>query len=237
MMANLRWFLIPAAALLLVLIMFLIMYWLVAPPQGEYAEPQRVLEGIEVVQPQQDQDSDPLQSLDSAPPPPPAAPPSMARPDLPSIATPSAAVSPFEAGTIALPITLGSGGLHLGSSGAFGGFAGRGAGGGGSGSGGGGYGKGQGFKGKPLVPLSTARPQIPEWACKQGIKGWVEVVFTVLPNGRVADVKLIDANPRGVFEAAMIESVSHWIYESHSKAREVKQRVPMDPADCAYNWQ
>src|SRR3546814_5475573 len=40
------------------------------------------------------------------------------------------------------------------------------------GGGGGGNGTGQGFKGKPLVPLSTARPQMPDWACKQKIRGW-----------------------------------------------------------------
>src|SRR3546814_954227 len=104
------------------------------------------------------------------------------------------------------------------------------------GGGGGGNGTGQGFKGKPLVPLSTARPQMPDWACKQKIRGWVEVVFTVMPNGHVANVKLVDANPRGVFEAAAIESISNWIYDSGDRAREVKQRVEMNPEDCVYNW-
>src|SRR3546814_11095773 len=60
--------------------------------------------------------------------------------------------------------------------------------------------------------------------CKQKIRGWVEVVFTVMPNGHVANVKLVDANPRGVFEAAAIESISNWIYDSGDRAREVKQR-------------
>ena len=78
---------------------------------------------------------------------------------------------------------------------------------------------------------------MPEWACKQKIKGWVEVVFIVLPTGRVQNVRIIDANPRGVYEAAAIESVGNWIYEQSKKSREVKQRVEMDPADCAYNWQ
>ncbi|MBI3171416.1 MAG: energy transducer TonB, partial [Hydrocarboniphaga effusa] len=115
----------------------------------------------------------------------------------------------------------------------FGGFA-RGT---GQGAGAAGFGRGAGFKGKELIPLSTARPQMPEWACKQNIKGWVEAVFTVLPNGRVQDVKIVDAQPRGVYELAAIESISNWIYAETDRAREVKQRVPMDPADCAYNWQ
>ncbi len=77
---------------------------------------------------------------------------------------------------------------------------------------------------------------MPEWACKQRIKGWVEAVFTVLPSGRVQDVKIVDAQPRGVYEIAAIESISNWIYAETDRAMEVKQRVPMDPADCAYNW-
>lgn len=231
--ANLRWFVIPALALLLVLAMFLVMYWLVAPPSSDHSEPVRVLEGIDVVEPESEPESDPLQSLDLAPPPPPDAPPSMARNDLPTFNMPTASVTPFEIGAISMPLSVGSGGLKLGTSGSFGGFAGGGR---GSGAGGGGMGTGKGFVGKPLIPLSTARPQMPEWACKQGIRGWVEVIFTVLPSGKVDNVRLIDADPRGVFEEAAIESVSHWLYAAHDKAREVKQKVDMDPADCAYNW-
>lgn len=225
-----RWFVTPLAALLVALALFLLMQWLIRPPQGP-DEARRVLPEVEIVQPTPEQEQQDLASPDAAPPPPPAAPPSLARPDLPAMQVPALTAAPLDVGPVTLPTQLSSGGLKLGSSGAFGGFA------GGRGGGGGGYGTGEGFKGRPLIPLSTARPQMPEWACKQGIRGWVEVVFTVLPEGKVTNVRLIDADPRGVFEAAAIESVAHWIYASYSKAREVKQRVEMDPADCAYNWQ
>jgi protein TonB len=227
-----RWLVTPLAAIVVALALFLLMYWLIRPPQAP-DDLQRLLPEVEVVQPQppEQQQQQDLASPDSAPPPPPAAPPSLARPDLPTVQIPTVA-APLDAGPITVPANLGASGLNLGSSGAFGGFAGS-----GKGQGGGGYGSGQGFKGVPLVPLSTARPQMPEWACKKGIRGWVEVVFTVLPTGKVTNVRLIDADPRGVFEAAAIESVANWIYASGPKAREVKQRVPMDPADCAYNWQ
>lgn len=217
-------------ALCIVMGLFLLLHWMVRPHlEGEGAI--EVIEGVEMVEVQkQDTPEEQLAKLEAAPPPPPDAPPSLERPDLPSIAAPST-MAPIDAGPISMPVNIGGGGMALGS-GSFGGFA-RGA---GSGSGAG-YGSGQGFKGKPLIPLSTARPQMPEWACKQKIKGWVEVVFTVLPNGRVQDVKIIDADPRGVYEAAAIESVGNWIYEQSKKAKEVKQRVEMDPADCAYNWQ
>jgi protein TonB len=227
-----RWIVTPLAALLVVLLLFLLMHGLIRAPDPPDEAPPAV-EGVEVVKAPEPEEQQPEEVLrESAPPPPPAAPPALPRPDLPNVAV-SIPVAPLDAGDLRLPVSLGSGGVNLGGAGAFGGFAGRGTGSGG----GGGYGTGQGFKGKPLIPLSTARPQMPEWACKQGVRGWVEVVFTVMPNGRVSDVKLIDADPRGVFEAAAIESVSHWIYDAHPKAREVKQKVAMNPEDCAYNWQ
>jgi periplasmic protein TonB len=224
-----RWIITPAAALLVALALFLLMEWLIRPPQGP-DDLRRVLPDVEVVRAQPEQEPPPdLASPDSAPPPPPAAPPSLARPDLPAITVPAISAAPMTIGPVALPTQLGSSGLKLGSSGSFGGFAGRG--------GGGGMGTGEGFRGRTLIPLSTARPQMPDWACKQGVRGWVEVVFTVLPTGKVTNVRLIDADPRGVFETAAIESVANWIYAAHERARDVKQRVEMDPADCAYNWQ
>lgn len=229
--------------LAIVLGLFWLMHWMIRP--REHAPPEmRVVEAVEVVEvaPEEEGATEDVLEAAAEPPPPPAA-PTLSRPDLPSLSLPAPATAPLDAGPITVPAisgaSLGLAGSSLSGSGIFGGFAGRG---GGSGSGAGGastgagYGTGQGFKGKPLVPLSTVRPQMPEWACKQGIRGWVEVVFRVMPTGRVAEVKLIDADPKGVFETAAIESVSHWIYQSHPKARMVKQRVQMNPEDCVYNW-
>ncbi|MGH8462250.1 MAG: energy transducer TonB [Stenotrophobium sp.] len=236
-----RWLAALALALLVVLCLFWALQRTIRPAQNGGIAP-TVIEGVNVVaaKPAQDQPAEEdLFKAAAAPPPPPAAPPALAQPNMPAIDVPALAVTAVDAGPISLPVKLGAGSMSLGGSGSFGGFAGGGGSGNGNGrgGGGGGYGGGQGFVGKPLIPLSTARPQMPEWACKKKIKGWVEVVFTVMPNGRVRDVKIVDANPRGVYEAAAIESISNWIYAESSKAREVKQRVPMDPADCAYNWQ
>lgn len=233
-----RWLLSMLLALFVVLGLFLCMHYVIKGPENEGLG-ESVIEGITMVEakPKAEQAPEDLFKPDAAPPPPPAAPPALAQPNMPAIDVPSMALAPVDIGSVSVPVTLGTGSLGLGSSGSFGGFAGRGGGGAGNGSGGGGYGTGQGFSGKPLIPISTARPQMPEWACKKKIKGWVEVVFTVMPNGRVQDVKLVDADPKGVYEAAAIESISNWIYESSNRAREVKQRVPMDPEDCVYNWQ
>ncbi|HEX4870946.1 MAG TPA: TonB family protein [Nevskiaceae bacterium] len=229
---GLRWIGALLAGVLLVFLLFLAMALVIHQPEPAPGDSLTLLEDIEVVAVEPPSERPPPEPFrpDSAPPPPPSAPPSLARAALPAVSLPSFS-APAAIGSVSVPLSLG-GGLSLGGSGSFGGFAG-----GGGGSGGGGFGKGQGFVGKPLIPLSTARPQMPEWACKQKIKGWVEVVFTVLQSGRVQDVKIVDALPRGVYEAAAIESVANWIYEPSDRAREVKQRVLMDPADCAYNWQ
>jgi protein TonB len=235
MTQRMRWLHTPLVALLIVLALFWAMRRAIVPPERE---PQLSDESTDVtiVQPQQSEPTpEQLLQAAAAPPPPPAASPSLPRPELPSVSAPSIAGAPLDAGPITVPTTLGNAGMNLGSSGVFGGFSGR-AGGSGNGGGAGGVGTGQGFRGKPLIPLSTARPQMPDWACKQRIRGWVEVVFTVMPNGRVRDVKLVDADPRGVFEAAAIESISNWIYAETKTAHEVKQRVDMNPEDCAFNW-
>ncbi|MEN8720483.1 MAG: TonB family protein [Oceanococcaceae bacterium] len=119
------------------------------------------------------------------------------------------------------------GGSAVGSAG-FGGFA--------TGRAGSGAGRGQGIRGSTLVPLSTARPQIPREAYEAGIEGWVEVVFYVTAEGRVTNIRIVDAQPRGVFEAAMIESVRNWIYPQSTGAREVQQRFEFKLDDYQYNW-
>jgi len=204
-----------------VLAAFALVQWLVWEP-GEPAANEESVAMVDLVseEEQVDEDEPPPPELEAPPPPPPVAQPDSS-PSMPAMTAPGAAPV---VSNIQIPVKIGGGSSLAGAG--FGGFA----------RGGGNYGRGQGFSGKPLVPLSTARPQMPEWACKQGIKGWVEAVFTVMPNGRVQDVKIVDAQPRGVYEIAAIESISNWIYAETDRAREVKQRVPMDPADCAFNW-
>ena len=194
---------------------------------GEPAAQEEQIATVELVSEEIEapEDEPPPPELVPPPPPPPVASPESGLAGLPAMAAPT--VAPVLS-NIQIPVKIAGGGSLTGAG--FGGFA-RGA-----GSGAGAYGRGQGFQGKELIPLSTARPQMPEWACKQGIKGWVEAVFTVMPTGRVQDVKIVDAQPRGVYEIAAIESISNWIYAETDRAREVKQRVPMDPADCAFNW-
>ncbi len=203
--------------------LFWLMQWLVTPPEGDIAM-RRQEEPPIVVKPPEPEDSQAAAQaqLSQAPPEPPSV-PSVSLSMNASMPLPAA---PAQTAAFSVPKVKPGGSLSTAS---FGGFT-------GGAGGGSGYGQGKGFKGKRLVPLSTARPQIPAYAFEQGIEGWVEVVFFVNPNGRVSNIRIIDAQPRGVFEQAMIESIQNWIYPASEQTQEVKQKFEFKLSDFQYNW-
>lgn len=222
-------------AILIALLLFWLMQWLILAPQRDLERPQ-VSDAVSLVPPPPPEEevapaASAAPSAEAEPPPPV---PSLARPDalavLPKtdesleMATPDIALS-------ANPKT----GSGLGS--AFGGYAGGGS---GSGGGGSGYGYGGGGRGtgRDLVPLSTARPQIPQYACDNNIEGWIDIVFNVKANGRVTNIRIVDANPKGLFEEPTIRSVSNWLFESNKKGKayQVGWRFEFKTEDCAFNW-
>lgn len=78
--------------------------------------------------------------------------------------------------------------------------------------------KGKGYV--EVVPLATRRPNIPERAWRNKIDGWVLVAFTLKPDGRTANVRVLDANPGGVFEDNVVRAVQDWLYDM----RDVKRK-------------
>jgi TonB family protein len=63
-----------------------------------------------------------------------------------------------------------------------------------------------------VVPYDTRRPNVPEVAWRNKIDGWVLVAFSVTKDGHTQKVRVLDANPRGVFEDTVIAAVSDWRY-------------------------
>ncbi len=63
-----------------------------------------------------------------------------------------------------------------------------------------------------VVPFTTRKPNVPEAAWQNRINGWVLVAFTLTPDGRTRDVRVLDARPRGVFEEKVIAAVEDWQY-------------------------
>ncbi len=220
-----RWPLVFVAAAAAVFGLFWLMHWLVLPPEGGRGGGEAAAT-IAVAPPPPDQPEEQAAASDPVEAPP--APPQMPSIDLAMDAGLPLALPPSSSQALAVPspdVEL-SGGA-VGAAG-FGGFA--------PGRAGLSAGRGERIRGSALVPLSTARPQIPRAAFEAGIEGFVEVVFFVTAEGRVTNIRIVDAQPKGVFEQAMIESIRNWIYPESSGAREVQQRFEFKLEDYQYNW-
>ena len=62
------------------------------------------------------------------------------------------------------------------------------------------------------MPLVRINPDYPPRAQSRGVQGWVVVQFTITPQGTVKDAKVVDGEPKGMFDDAAINAVSRWKY-------------------------
>ncbi len=67
---------------------------------------------------------------------------------------------------------------------------------------------------RDVVPLVRVDPVYPPQARQRRIEGWVDIEFTIGPAGTVEDLKVIGANPRGVFEQATLRAVRRYRYNA-----------------------
>jgi protein TonB len=61
-------------------------------------------------------------------------------------------------------------------------------------------------------PLAQPLPGYPRMAQERGIEGRVIMSITIMPDGSVRDVRVVEAQPRGVFETAAVRAVQRWRY-------------------------
>jgi TonB family protein len=45
------------------------------------------------------------------------------------------------------------------------------------------------------------------------VEGWVELAFTVQPNGSVDDVEVRNASPADIFDEAAVRAIRQWRFE------------------------
>jgi protein TonB len=64
-----------------------------------------------------------------------------------------------------------------------------------------------------LKLLKPIRPAYPFGARISGKEGWVDLVFTVAPDGRVGNLRVADASPKGLFEQAAMSAMGAARYE------------------------
>jgi periplasmic protein TonB len=78
---------------------------------------------------------------------------------------------------------------------------------------------------RDVIPLVRINPEYPSRARSRGVEGWVQIEFTITPAGTVKDPKVIDAEPKGLFERAALEAISRWKYNPKvEEGRPVERR-------------
>ncbi|HEY0684284.1 MAG TPA: TonB family protein [Steroidobacter sp.] len=68
----------------------------------------------------------------------------------------------------------------------------------------------------PAASLKRVRevpPVYPRGAARAGTEGWVQVEFTIGPDGATRDLQVRDSEPAEVFDKAALDSVSKWRFE------------------------
>ena len=91
---------------------------------------------------------------------------------------------------------------------------------------------------QPVAPKRTkyVAPKYPTDALEDGLTGWVDVSFTVTPEGDVTDARVEEAQPRNRFDRAALSSVRQWKFEPRAAdatdpTLRVKTRVRFELSD------
>lgn len=64
-----------------------------------------------------------------------------------------------------------------------------------------------------MLPLVNIQPTYPTRAAQRGIEGWCQVAFTVTETGGVRDVRVVDAEPPGMFDQASIRAAERFRFQ------------------------
>lgn len=171
------------------------LFWLmqaITTGGGGETEKLEVLTAIDFVRLKQDTEVENIQRRKPPPPPPPKEPPPPPKLKVAS-ETPQQSPTPFDIPNLGLSGNVG-GGPFIGE------------------LTGGGGGAGGLFDGD-IIPIARINPQYPRNAARDGIEGTVTLEVTVNPDGTVRSAKVIEAKPRGVFDAAAVQAVLKWKFK------------------------
>ena len=64
-----------------------------------------------------------------------------------------------------------------------------------------------------LERVGYVEPKFPAATRNRGVEGWVELEFTVRPDGSTADIVVTNSNPRRTFDAAARNAIAQWRYK------------------------
>jgi protein TonB len=78
---------------------------------------------------------------------------------------------------------------------------------------------------RDVIPLVRINPDYPPRALSRGLEGWVQVQFTITPTGTVADAKVVNAEPKNIFDDAALKAISRWRYNPKVEGGVAVERV------------
>jgi protein TonB len=79
--------------------------------------------------------------------------------------------------------------------------------------------------------VSSAQPNYPPEALRDGVSGEVTVSFTVNPDGSVSGATIVSSNPRRVFDAAALEAIRKWKFEAPGEAVTGRRTFAFNPGN------
>lgn len=82
------------------------------------------------------------------------------------------------------------------------------------------------------LPVVQVSPRYPIDAAQSGKEGYVVVGFDITADGTVSNVRVLDANPKRVFDKAALSAVQNWKYKPKFDAgkavAQLNQQVQLD---------
>ncbi|MEO6170574.1 MAG: energy transducer TonB [Lysobacter sp.] len=82
-----------------------------------------------------------------------------------------------------------------------------------------------------LRPLSTPAPAFPPQALRAGTSGEVQVEFTVGTDGSVTAARVVNAEPRRVFDRAALDAVQRWRFQPVSEPVTIRRTIGFNPGN------
>lgn len=81
-----------------------------------------------------------------------------------------------------------------------------------------------------VIPIVRVRPNYPRYAVAKGLQGWVDLEFTILKDGTVSDISVLNAEPKAVFDQSAVASLTKWKFRPRLIAgqpieRRARQRI------------
>jgi len=81
-----------------------------------------------------------------------------------------------------------------------------------------------------IVPILRVEPVYPAVAMMRQINGWVDLEYIVMPDGSVAQARVVASDPEGMFDKAALRAIKRWkfkprVVNGQPVPRGVSQRI------------